>query len=158
VNERIERLRNRSIQSEPEVFAERALLVTEAYKQTEAFSPPMRRALVLKYLLEHMTVVINEDELIVGEKTTEYRGSPLYPEQYCMTLEELESIEKREHAPFKVGGETRRVLSDRVIPYWKNNIQSPGTRESRREGLDQRAPGTQEGCGRGVEERRFLGS
>ncbi|MBW2057637.1 MAG: glycyl radical protein [Deltaproteobacteria bacterium] len=120
MNERIERLRNRSIQSEPEVFAERALLVTEAYKQTEAFSPPMRRALVLKYLLEHMTVVINEDELIVGEKTTEYRGSPLYPEQYCMTLEELESIEKREHAPFKVGGETRRVLSDRVIPYWKN--------------------------------------
>lgn len=113
-------MRNRSINSEPEILAERAVLITEAYQQTESFSPPMRRALVLKHLLEHMTIVINEDELIAGEKTTKYRGSPLYPEQYCMTLEELESVEKREHAPFRVSNETKRILTGRVIPHWKH--------------------------------------
>ena len=115
MNERVERLRSRSINSEPEVFAERAVLVTEAYRETDSLSPAMRRALVLKYLLENITIVINEDEILVGEKTIKYRGSPLYPELYCMTMDELESIEKRDHVPFKVSEETKKILGERVI-------------------------------------------
>ena len=120
MNKRIERLRLRSINSEPEIFAERALLITASYQQTQSFSAPMRRALALKHLLENMTIVINDDELIVGEKALKYRGSPLYPELYCMTIEDLESIAKRDHAPFKVSQETKRVLNEKVIPYWKH--------------------------------------
>ena len=117
--ERVERLRNESINSEPEIFAERAVLVTESYRQTDSFSSPIRRALALKHVLENMTIVINEDELIVGEKTIRYRGSPLYPELYCMSIEELETIGKREHAPFKVSDETKTLLAEKVIPYWR---------------------------------------
>ena len=116
---RVERLRNQSINSEPEIFAERAVLVTESYRQTDSFSSPLRRALALKHILENMTVVVNEDELIVGEKTLKYRGSPLYPELYCMSVEELESIGKRELAPFKVSDQTKSVLTEKVIPYWQ---------------------------------------
>jgi formate C-acetyltransferase len=101
------------------MFAERAVLVTESYRQTDSFSSPIRRALALKHILENMTIVINEDELIVGEKTIKYRGSPLYPELYCMSIEELETIGKREHAPFKVSEQTKTVLAEKVIPYWK---------------------------------------
>ncbi len=117
--ERVERLRNQSINSEPEIFAERAVLVTESYRQTDSFSSPIRRAFALRHILENMTIVINEDELIVGEKTIKYRGSPLYPELYCMSIEELETIGKREHAPFKVSDQTKAVLAEKVIPYWK---------------------------------------
>jgi formate C-acetyltransferase len=117
--ERIERLRNQSIHSEPEIFAERAVLVTESYRQTDSFSSPIRRALALKHILENMTIVINGDELMVGEKTIQYRGSPLYPELYCMSIEELETIGKREHAPFKVSEQTKIALAEKVIPYWK---------------------------------------
>jgi formate C-acetyltransferase len=117
--ERVERLKNQSINSEPEIFAERAVLVTESYRQTDSFSSPIRRALALKHILENMTIVINEDELMVGEKTIKYRGSPLYPELYCMSVEELETIGKREHAPFKVSDQTKTVLAEKVIPYWK---------------------------------------
>jgi len=120
MNTRIERLRKLSINSEPEIFAERAVLITESYQQTESASLPMKRALALKHLLENMTIVIGEDELIVGEKTEKYRGSPLYPELYCLSIEELESIEKRDKASFKVSADTRKVLGDEVIPYWKN--------------------------------------
>jgi formate C-acetyltransferase len=120
MNERIERLRQRSINSEPELFAERGILITESYQQTESFSPPIRRALALKHLLENITIVINDDELIVGEKTIKYSGSPLYPEQYCMDLKELASINERTHAPFKISNETKKALSEKVIPYWKN--------------------------------------
>ena len=120
--ERVERLKNQSINSEPEIFAERAVLVTESYRQTDSFSSPIRRALALKHILENMTIVINEDEVIVGEKTIQYRGSPLYPELYCMSIEELETIGKREHAPFKVSDQTKIVLAEKVIPYWKGKM------------------------------------
>jgi len=48
-----------------------------------------------------------------------YRGSPLYPELYCMSVEELESIGKRELAPFRVSDQTKTVLAEKVIPYWQ---------------------------------------
>lgn len=120
MNRRVERLRNESVNSEPEIFAERAILITEAYQMTDFFPQPIRRALVLKHLLENISIVINNDELIVGEKTIKYRGSPLYPELYCMTLEELKSIEKREHTSFKIENGTKKALDEKVIPYWKN--------------------------------------
>ena len=77
------------------------MLVTESYRQTDSFSSPIRRALALKHILENMTIVVNEDELIVGEKTMKYRGSPLYPELYCMSVEELESSENGSLHPLK---------------------------------------------------------
>jgi len=120
MNKRIERLRNLSLNTEPEIFCERAVLITESYLQTENISPSMRRAFALKHLLENITIVINRDELIVGEKTQKFRGSPLYPELYCMSIEELGSIEKRDKAPFKVSEDIKNVLKKEVIPYWKN--------------------------------------
>ena len=120
MNQRIECLRKQSITSVPEIFGERAVLITESYQQADGASAPMRRAQALNHLLQHMTIVIGEDELIVGEKAQAYRGSPLYPELYCMSIDELESIEKRDRAPFKVSRETKKVLLEKVIPYWKN--------------------------------------
>ncbi len=120
MNKRIERLRHTSLNSEPEIFSERAVLITESYRETESVSPPMRRALAFKHLMANITVVINQDELIVGEKTERYRGSPLYPELYCMDMKELESIEKRDKAPFRVSREVKNILRQKVIPYWKN--------------------------------------
>ena len=48
-------------------FFERELLRAEAYqKNKQEFSPELRQAQALKYLLEKMTIEIGQDELIVG--------------------------------------------------------------------------------------------
>ena len=67
VSERVGRLRQRSLESPSTLSIERAQLTTEFYQQDMGpVSAPIRRALAFKYLMEHKTVYIGDDELIVG--------------------------------------------------------------------------------------------
>ncbi len=105
----------------PEVFAERAVLVTQAYAQTEGLPMLVRRAKVLSHLLEHVTVLLRPGELIVGCKTPAILGSPLYPEIACDWIEaELDTIALRDEAPFLVGDQTKAALIAEVFGYWRD--------------------------------------
>lgn len=104
----------------PEVFAERAVLVTRSYAQTEDQPILMRRARMMWDLLDGSTVFIRPGELIVGCKTPAILGSPLYPEVACDWVErELDTIARREEAPFDVSSETKQTLRDQVFDYWR---------------------------------------
>ena len=50
---RVEKLRKISLETEPSVSHERAVLITEFHKGQDTFTvaPPMRRALAFKYLM-----------------------------------------------------------------------------------------------------------
>jgi pyruvate-formate lyase len=61
--------------SRPEVFAERAVLVTQAYAESEGLPIAVRRALALARILAGTTVLIRDGELIVGCKTPAVLGS-----------------------------------------------------------------------------------
>ena len=94
----------------PQVFAERAVLATQAYAQTEG--PPMllRRAKLMWNLLDQSTVLIRDGELLVGCKTPTILGSPLYPEIACDWVEqELDTMALREEAPFDVNADTNTL-------------------------------------------------
>ena len=52
---------------------------TEAYQKYAGDAIPVFRAKVVKYIMEHMTTLILEDELIVGTPTNRYRGANLHP-------------------------------------------------------------------------------
>jgi pyruvate formate-lyase/glycerol dehydratase family glycyl radical enzyme len=104
----------------PEVFAERAILATRAYARTEGQPMLLRRAHVLREILEGVTVLIREGELIVGCKTPAILGSPLYPEVACDWVEkELDTIALRDEAPFHVSEETKAALRAEVFDYWR---------------------------------------
>ena len=60
--ERTEFLNERMRKIVPEIGVERARLVTESYKQTEGEPYIIRRAKALKYILENMTIFIDEKE------------------------------------------------------------------------------------------------
>ncbi|NLB29834.1 MAG: hypothetical protein GX823_06415 [Clostridiales bacterium] len=60
--------------------SERALIITEAYKKHENVVPIIKRPLALKELCEKMTLLIEDFELIIGNKSPYYFGSPQYPE------------------------------------------------------------------------------
>jgi len=104
----------------PEVFAERAVLVTRSYAGTEGQPILLRRARLMEEILNGVTVQIRDGELIVGCKTPAILGSPLYPEVACDWVEkELDTIALRPEAPFQVSEETKAALRTEVFDYWR---------------------------------------
>ena len=62
------------------IDAERALIITDAYKKYENVVPIIKRPLALYELCSKMTVLVEDFEIIVGNKSPYYFGSPQYPE------------------------------------------------------------------------------
>ncbi len=120
MTERARRLRAESLQAVPAISTERAELITQFYRQhTELLSEPVRRARAFEHLLEHQTIYLGEDELIVGEKGPAPKATPTYPELCCHTLQDLEILDGREKIPFRVAPEARRVYEQTIIPFWQ---------------------------------------
>jgi formate C-acetyltransferase len=117
---RVQKLLDSYYAARPEVFAERAVLATEAYAQTEGLPIAIRRAKMMWHILSEITVLIRDGELIVGCKTPAILGSPLYPEVASDWVEEeLDTIALREEAPFYLSDETKEALRAQVFDYWR---------------------------------------
>jgi formate C-acetyltransferase len=107
------------LNTEPEVFAERALIVTEAYTETEGEPFEYRQAKALAKILDEYPVIIRDGELIVGSKAQKPLGSPLYPEvSYEWVEDELDTLSTRKEQPFQVSEEIKKELREKVFPYW----------------------------------------
>ncbi len=118
--ERVRKLRAQSENSAPAISLERALLVTEVYRQNYGqVSPPLLRALTFKHLMENKTICINDGELLVGERGPGPQATPTYPELCCHTLDDLAVISERKKISFKVSEEVKKVQQEEIIPYWK---------------------------------------
>ncbi|NLM22008.1 MAG: hypothetical protein GX207_09745, partial [Peptococcaceae bacterium] len=80
VTERMQRMRERIRDRVVVNTAERAVILTEAYKKYEKVDPMIKRPLTFKELCEKMTVFVEDDEIIVGGKGPHLFSSPAYPE------------------------------------------------------------------------------
>jgi len=119
VSSRIDSLIRILHSAKPEIRPERALLATESYSESEGLPIEIRRAKMLEKVLTEIPVKIREGELIVGCKTTQPMGSPLYPEVACdWIIKEIDTIGERKEAPFFVSEKTKNVLK-KVFQYWK---------------------------------------
>ena len=121
INERIRKQREMSISAINSISAERAMLVTEFYKQptTVLFSVPMQRAGALMHILSNKKICINPLELIAGERGPAPKATPTYPEVCIHSLADLELLNSRPKVSYKVGDEVRKVYSDVIIPFWQ---------------------------------------
>jgi pyruvate formate-lyase/glycerol dehydratase family glycyl radical enzyme len=119
MNERVKKLREQSIRAVPQLSPERAVLVTEFYRQAGFLSPPMKRALAFKAIMEAKEICINEGELIVGERGPAPKSTYTYPEVCCHSLEDLEMLNGREKIPFRVDDQTKAIHRDSLIPFWR---------------------------------------
>ena len=116
---RVARLREQSFKVEPCISAERALLVTEFYKENYGkYSAPILRALNFKNLCEQKTIYIGDDELIVGERGPFPKSVSTFPELTCHSLEDLKILTSRKMTRYAVSDETLKIYQDTVIPYW----------------------------------------
>ncbi len=120
MTERVERLRQESLDAPATLSVERARLLTEfCSRERSLVSPAVRRALAFRYLLEHKTVYIGDGELIVGERGPAPKATPTYPEVCCHTPEDLEVLDTRPKIPFKVSPQDRDTHLQEVLPFWQ---------------------------------------
>ncbi len=121
---RIDRLVSALYEKMPEIEADRAVLLTESYRQTEGEPIITRRAKAFRHILENIPITIREDELIVGSATKAPRGCQVFPEYSFEWLEaEFDTVEHRTADPFYISEDTKRTLSD-VYKYWKGKTTS----------------------------------
>jgi formate C-acetyltransferase len=79
----------------------------------------MRRALALRDILAKMTVMIDEDELIVGNHASGINGAPLFPEfSMEFLVREMDEFAKRPYDYFDVSEDTKNVIRE-IAPFWR---------------------------------------
>lgn len=121
MNERIQKLRKQSVETEPRLYIERADLMTDAYLKYEgSVSVPEMRAIAFKHFMENKTLCINDGELIVGEKGDGPQKSPTFPELCCHTVEDMQIMNDRDLISFKVTEDDIKLQREKIIPYWEN--------------------------------------
>ncbi|WXR62418.1 trans-4-hydroxy-L-proline dehydratase [Peptostreptococcaceae bacterium AGR-M142] len=120
MNKRIQKLREETLSYTPRISMERAYIVDKTYKEYEGkVSKPVLRALVLKNLMSEKKLIINDDELIVGERGEAPGMTPTYPELCCHTVDDLKTMDQRKKVFFKVDKEAMKFQEDVIIPYWE---------------------------------------
>jgi len=125
ITERIEKLRDISLNTRPSISEERGVLMTEFYQSEEAkgLSTPMLRAKAFHYLMSNKTIYIGDGELIIGERGPAPQQTPTYPEVCIHSLNDLKIVDERPKVSFKVSEMTKGVFKDKLIPYWEGKSQ-----------------------------------
>ncbi len=124
MTERTKRILDRMISETPRIEADRAVLLTESYKQTENLPTVKRRAIAFAYILENLPITIREEELIVGSATKQSRGCQIFPEySYKWLTDEFDTIATRSADPFLISEEDKKSLKE-IAPYWEGKTNS----------------------------------
>ena len=120
MNPRTARLRQESLDAVPTISAERALLLTDFYRENLGrLSTPLLRARSFRHLCEKKTLFLGEGELIVGERGTLPKAVPTYPELTCHSVEDLRILDSRPKTSYRVPEDVLTAYEETVIPYWR---------------------------------------
>ena len=123
INKRIEKLRNKLFEMDPKICSERCNIFTESMKKNEGMPISLRRAEAFYNVLDKMTIVIQDNELIVGNQAKWIKSSPIYPEYSVDWLEEEFNgdpyyFDKRPGDCFYYNDEVKDDILD-AIKYWR---------------------------------------
>ena len=124
MNERIKRLHKQSVETEPTLTIERALIETAFYKENYGKMPNcILRARNFYEICKKKTIYIGRDELIVGERGPVPKAVPTFPELTCHTVEDLHTLNTRDLQPYRISQEDIDRYEQEVIPYWEGRTQ-----------------------------------
>ncbi|ACV22763.1 4-hydroxyphenylacetate decarboxylase large subunit [Slackia heliotrinireducens] len=128
---RIQRMRDRYFNTIPSITAERLVLETEAYQKFAGDAVPIFRAKVVNYILERMTTLVLDDELIVGTATNAYRGANLHPEFQSSSwyISDIDEFQTRTKDPYYISAEDRETILA-TLPYWEGKAMEDVAEEA----------------------------
>ena len=120
MSERIEILKERMLDEPRYASIEQARIITRVYKENEALSIPKKRALSLKAALEEIAIDVQQEELIVGNRTKGVRNGVVFPESGCSWVDrEFETLPTRPQDTFNVRQEDIEEFRKEIYPYWR---------------------------------------
>ena len=97
MNERVQKLRKLSFETEPSLSIERAIQETAFYKENFGkYSTPVLRALNFLDHCQKKTIYLGEGELIVGERGPKPKCIPTFPELTCHSVEDFHVLNTRD--------------------------------------------------------------
>lgn len=125
LSQRIQQLRKESRNAVNTISAERAVLLTEFYRQptTATLSIPLQRAGSFAYILHNKSIYIGKDELIVGERGPAPKATPTYPEISLHTIHDLEMLHQRPKVSYSVDEAVKTIYQEQIIPFWEGKTQ-----------------------------------
>ena len=119
ITPRVQHLRDMLFEKMPQIEADRAVIVTESYKETENLPIIKRRSHAFRKIMENLPITIREGELIVGSNTKMPRSCQTFPEYSFEWLEaELDTVATRSADPFYIAEDAKKTLKE-VHKYWK---------------------------------------
>ena len=117
---RVNTLRWKIIEAPQEVCIERARYITEAMRLNWDKHPLTRISLAFEHILKSIRVIIRDDEIIVGCRTSKLKGAPLFPENKSLWIEgDLENFDTRGLQRALITQEEKDELAAKILPYWK---------------------------------------
>ena len=117
---RVGRLRERIIAAPQEVCIERARLMTEAMRLNWDKPAATRMSLAFEHVLNNMSVIIRDGELVVGVRTGKLKGAPLFPENKSRWLEgDARNFDQRVVQRALIGPDEKRELIEDILPFWQ---------------------------------------
>lgn len=121
LTKRMTHFREEVLSAIPSIDAERALLTTQSYKKYADQPIILKRAYMLKNILENMTIYIENDTLIAGNQAAANRFAPIFPE-YAMdwVIRELDEFDKRDGDVFQISEKTKDELRS-IAAFWEHN-------------------------------------
>ncbi|MCI6087684.1 MAG: formate C-acetyltransferase/glycerol dehydratase family glycyl radical enzyme [Absicoccus porci] len=121
INERTKRLREKMEKRKATICAQRAVLYTQSFQQTEGEPYILRKAKAFAYTLEHMTIYIEPDSLIFGNQASQNFAAPIFPEYSIQwVIDELDTFAKRSGDIFYIDEKIKEDLRS-IAPYWKGH-------------------------------------
>ena len=119
-SERISVLKEKMLDEPRYVSIEQARIVTEVYQQTEGQPPCIRRARALQAALTRMSIRLEPEERIVGNRTPGVRAGVVFPETGASWVDrEFETLPTRAQDRFQVRPEDITEFRTKILPYWK---------------------------------------
>ncbi|HHX73784.1 MAG TPA: hypothetical protein GX699_02625, partial [Firmicutes bacterium] len=126
ITERVQKMRAKYRDTQPEICTSRYRLITEFYMQNPDLTGILKRAKSFKHICENIAIRIDEGEVIVGAQSAKYRAAALYPENSIeWLLEEVESgfISTRDIDPYIISEEDREYILQ-TGDFWKKECMS----------------------------------
>lgn len=117
---RVESLRWKIIEAPQEVCIERARYLTEAMRLHWKRHPLTRMSIAFEHILKNISVIIRDEEIIVGCRTSKLKGAPLFPENKSLWIEgDLENFDKRVLQRALITPAEKEELAASILPFWK---------------------------------------
>lgn len=120
-HKRVFKLLERFDGQKPAIDVERALYFTQSMEKTEGEALVLRWAKALMHIAKNMTVVVQEDQLLLGRAgALEGRYGILYPELDGDFLGlAVKELPNRPQSPASISAEDAKIVVEQIAPYWQ---------------------------------------